>query len=77
MDAKQEAMMRSKLAEQVQHALHRHQVTSETLSETVSFLASVLGGMIGAVCPPKQHDEQIKALRGDIEYGIEHGVPEE
>jgi hypothetical protein len=31
--------------------------------------------MIGAVFPPQKHDEEIEALRPDIEYGIEHGVP--
>lgn len=77
MDAKQEAMMRRKLTERVQRALRRHEVTPETLGETASFLAGVLGGMIGTVFPPEQHGEQIEALRKDIEYGIEHGVPEE
>ena len=77
MDAPQKAMMQHKLAEQVQRVLQRHQVTPEALSETASFLAGALGGMIGTVFPPERHDEQIKALRGDIEYGIEHGVPEE
>ena len=77
MDAKQEEVMRRKLAEKVQTALRRHRVNPETLSTTASFLAGVLGGMIGTVFPADQYEEQINALRGDIEYGIENGVPAE
>jgi hypothetical protein len=77
MDARQEGIMRRKLATRVQTALRNHKVNPETLGDTASFLAGVLGGLIGAICPEEQYDKQIEDLRESIVYGIENSVPDE
>lgn len=77
MDATVDLKIRQDLAQRIQRALRSHQVNSEELGATASFLSAVLGGMIGAIFPPAKREVEIESLRGDIEYGIENGVPEE
>jgi hypothetical protein len=77
MDPKKEMAMRKGLAMSVQKALRKHRVDPDNLGETASFLANILGGMIGVIFPQNRHEKEVQSLKGDIEYGIEMGVPEE
>ena len=64
MDPRKEMAMRKALANSVQKALRKHQVDPKNLGQTASFLANVLGGMIGVVFPQNQHEKEVQSLKG-------------
>lgn len=77
MSAKQDSVVRQKLAASIQTALHNHRVIPEAIGDTMDFLANIIGATAEMLFPPITVDEVIDKIKDEVEYGMEHGIPED
>lgn len=68
--------MEERLATKIQNVLHSHTVRSDTISETIEFLGSLLGGIISIYAPLMSLDKAMENIRDSVEYGMDTGIPE-
>jgi hypothetical protein len=77
MAAEQAVRIQEQLADEIQLALQKHQVRYDTISETLEFLSSLIGGIIGIYSPSMPLETAMENIKDGVQYGMEMGIPKE
>jgi hypothetical protein len=68
--------VRQNIAVSLQSVLRAHEVSPESLGDTMDFLANIIGATAGMLFPSITIDGVIEKIRDEIENGMENGMPE-